>query len=164
MEFAILLLKDNCHPSFMCVRNVFPQGANNLFVPSPYMQEKYLSPGGQTQRYSQTHSLTKCFIYIDQFEFLSYDIQVLFCYTLFMLECFSNFSYFQAACCLNIWLCPSVSQLVSLVCQKKIQATSKQGMRLSFGMLIALTNIGSTKVLHHAPCIIHHASCIIGYF
>ena len=25
-------------------------------------------------------------------------------------------------------------------------------------MLIALTNIGSTKVLHHALCIMHHAS------
>ena len=69
---------------------------------------------------------------------------------------------FQAACCLNIWLCP-FRQFRQCV-KKKIQATSKQGMRLRFGMLIALTNIRSTKVLHDASCIIHHASCIIGYF
>ena len=52
-----------------------------------------------------------------------------------------------------------VSQLVSLVSfvKKKISATSKQGRRLRFGMLIALTNIRSTKVLHHASCIKHHA-------
>ena len=46
-------------------------------------------------------------------------------------------------------------QSVSFV-KKKNQATSKQGMRLNFGMLIALTNIRSTKVLHHASCIMHH--------
>ena len=69
---------------------------------------------------------------------------------------------FQAACCLNIWLCP-FRQSVSSV-KKNFQATSKQGRRLRFGMLTALTNIRSTKVLHHASCIMHHASCIIGYF
>ena len=42
---------------------------------------------------------------------------------------------------------------VSCVCQKK---NLGQGMRLQFGMLIALTNIRSTKVLHHASCIMHH--------
>ena len=41
---------------------------------------------------------------------------------------------------------------------KKIEATSKQGRRLRFGMLTVLTNIRSTKVLHHASCIMHHAS------
>ena len=34
--------------------------------------------------------------------------------------------------------------------KKKIQATSKQGRRLRLGMLTVLTNIRSTKVLHHA--------------
>ena len=40
----------------------------------------------------------------------------------FLLYYFSTFlSYpFQAACCLNIWLCPSVSQFCQLVCKKKI--------------------------------------------
>ena len=47
------------------------------------------------------------------------------------------------------------------VCQKKCQATSKVGRRLRFGMLTVLTNIISTKVLHHASCIKLHASCII---
>ena len=86
---------------------------------------------------------------------------------------------FQAACCLNIWLCLLVSfisyfhQLVLLVsfvsqfhqsvCQKKISATSKQGRRLRFGMLTVLTNIRSTKVLHHASCIKHHASFIMNH-
>ena len=51
---------------------------------------------------------------------------------------------FKAACCLNIWL---VRLLVSFVCQKKFYDTSKQGRRLSFGMLTVLTNIRSTKVL-----------------
>ena len=41
---------------------------------------------------------------------------------------------------------------------KKIWATSKQGRRLRFGMLTVLTNIRSTKVLHHASCIMHDAS------
>ena len=87
-------------------------------------------------------------------------------------------AHFQAACCLNIWLCA----IVSFVCQNKFQATSKQGWRQSFGMLTyltnirsnsiagrmlrfnmltALTNIRSTKVLHHASCIMHLASCIM---
>ena len=46
--------------------------------------------------------------------------------------------------------------------KKKIQATSKQGWRLRFGMLTILTNIRSTKVLHHASCIMHQASCTVG--
>ena len=44
----------------------------------------------------------------------------------------------------------SVCQFVS---SKIFYATSKQGRRLSFGMLTYLTNIRSTKVLHHASCI-----------
>ena len=40
-------------------------------------------------------------------------------------------------------------------------ATSKQGMRLKFGMLTVFTNIRWTKVLHHISCIEHHASGII---
>ena len=47
---------------------------------------------------------------------------------------------------------------VLFVEEKKIQATSKQGGRLRFGMLTVLTNIRSTKLLHHASCIMHHAS------
>ena len=47
------------------------------------------------------------------------------------------------------------------VCQKKLDATSKKGRRLSFGMLTVLINIRSTKVLHHASCIMHHVSCIM---
>ena len=47
------------------------------------------------------------------------------------------------------------------VCRKKIYATSKQGRRLRFGMLTVLTNIRSTKVLHHVSCIMHQASCIV---
>ena len=70
--------------------------------------------------------------------------------------------HFYAACCLNLRLCPSVLS-VSFVSLSKIKifATSKEGRRLRFGRL---TNIRSTKVLHHASCITHHASCIIGYF
>ena len=34
-----------------------------------------------------------------------------------------------------------------------VSVTSKQGRRLSFGMLTDLTNIRSTKVVHHASCI-----------
>ena len=55
------------------------------------------------------------------------------------------------------FICKSVL-LLSLVCQKKNYATSKQGRRLRFGMLTVLTNIRSTKALHHALCIMHHAS------
>ena len=51
-----------------------------------------------------------------------------------------------------------VRLLVCLVSSKKNQATSKQGRRLKFSMLTALTNIRSAKVLHHASCIMHHAS------
>ena len=32
----------------------------------------------------------------------------------------------------------------------------RQSRRLRFGMLTVLTNIRSTKVLHHASCIMHH--------
>ena len=46
--------------------------------------------------------------------------------------------------------------IYGLVCHfvslSKKMATSKQGMRLNFGMLTALTNIRSSKVLHHASC------------
>ena len=52
----------------------------------------------------------------------------------------------------------SVSSVSLVRLSKKIQVTSKQGMRLRFGMLIVLTNIRSTKVLHHTSCIMHHAS------
>ena len=67
--------------------------------------------------------------------------------------------HFQAACCLNIWLCWFVS-FVLCVCPKKSQATYKQGRRLKFGMLTVLTNIRSTKVLHHASFIMHHRSLL----
>ena len=50
------------------------------------------------------------------------------------------------------------SVMLRFVCKKKIQTTSKEGRRLRFGILIALTNIRSTKVLHHASCIMHQAS------
>ena len=50
---------------------------------------------------------------------------------------------------------------VSLFVKKKIYATSKQGRRLGFGMLTALTSIRSSKVLHHASCLMPHASCIM---
>ena len=43
------------------------------------------------------------------------------------------------------------------VCQKKYEATSKQGRRLRFGMLTVVTNIRTTKVLHHVSCIKHNA-------
>ena len=75
--------------------------------------------------------------------------------------------FVQAACCLNIWLCPLVDQLVRQLVsfvKKKMQATSKQSRSLSFGMLTALTNLRSTKVLHHVSCIMHHASCTLGHF
>ena len=42
------------------------------------------------------------------------------------------------------------------------KATSKQGRRLKFGMLTVLTNIRSSKVLHHVLCIMHHASSTAG--
>ena len=51
--------------------------------------------------------------------------------------------------CVSFFL--SVSQFF---CPKKFSATSKQGRRLCFGTLTFLTNIRSTKVLHHASCII----------
>ena len=43
-----------------------------------------------------------------------------------------------------------VRQFISLFRPKKIQAISKQGRRLRFGMLSVLTNIRSTKVLWQA--------------
>ena len=50
-----------------------------------------------------------------------------------------------------------VCMYVCYVCvSKKFWATSKQGRRLRFGMLTVLTNIRSTKVLHHTSCIMHH--------
>ena len=58
------------------------------------------------------------------------------------------------ALCVTLFVCQFV--------QKNFKATSKQGRRLSFGMLTALTNIRSTKVLHHASWIMQHTSCIAG--
>ena len=49
----------------------------------------------------------------------------------------------------------SIYGFVRYVRRKKMQATSKQGRRLRFGMFIVLTNIRSTKVLHHESCILH---------
>ena len=41
---------------------------------------------------------------------------------------------------------------VSVCVSSKKNSGHKQGRRLRFGMLAALTNIRSTKVLHHASC------------
>ena len=49
---------------------------------------------------------------------------------------------------------------MALCISYSVYATSKQGKRMRFGMLNVLTNIRSTKVLHHASCIKHNASCI----
>ena len=38
----------------------------------------------------------------------------------------------------------------SCECPKQSKATYEQGRRVKFGMLTVLTNIRSTKVLHHA--------------
>ena len=57
-----------------------------------------------------------------------------------------------------MWLCACSFfsfRLFHFICcvPKNFRLTSREGRRLKFGMLTVLTNIRSTKVLHHSSCI-----------
>ena len=80
------------------------------------------------------------------FMFVFVNYQGIYMFTIFRQHAASIYGFVRYVC------------YVTYVCKKKCQATSKQGRRLRFGMLTVLTNIRSTKVLHHASCTMHHAS------
>ena len=68
--------------------------------------------------------------------------------TIFLIHIAHSFSIFrQHAVSIYGFVRPFIRFISFVDSKKKIQATSKQGRRLRFGMLTVLTNIRSTKVL-----------------